>query len=133
VLHETAEMAARLRDHPGDMGLVGAVSGLLTKPGLSAWSTLPADNGPAVADLAAEAAAKTATLDSIANYHGPATIATYTVMFDGDDPASVIAIADDPDGHRCVAVSADTELAQRGTTEELIGLPIQVAGTTFTP
>jgi acetyl-CoA C-acetyltransferase len=132
VLHETAEMAVHLRDHPGDTGLVGAVSGLLTKPGLSAWSTRLSDNGPVVADLASEAAAKTATVDSIANYHGPATIATYTVMFDGDDAASVIAIADDPDGHRCVAVCDDTDLARRGTTEELIGQPIQVDGTAFT-
>jgi len=133
VLHETAEMAVRLRKHPGDMGLVGAVSGLLTKPGLSAWATTPALDGPVVADLASEAEAKTPTVHSIAGYRGPATIATYTVMFDGDAPTSVIAIGDTPDGHRCAAVFDDAELASRGTTEELIGVPIQVDGTTFTP
>jgi acetyl-CoA C-acetyltransferase len=132
VLHETAEMAVRLRAHPGDLGLVGAVSGLLTKPGLSAWSTSPSVAGPIVADLASEAEAETDTVDSITNYQGPATIATYTVMYDGEEPVRVVAIADDPDGHRCVATADDAELARHGTQEELIGHPIQVAGTTFT-
>ncbi|MEX0666358.1 MAG: hypothetical protein WD598_16510 [Acidimicrobiia bacterium] len=131
VLHETAEMAARVREHPGDTGLVGAVSGLLTKPGLSAWSTSPRGDGPVVADLASEAKAQTATIDSITNYQGPATIATYTVMYDGDEPTSVVAIADDPDGHRCVAIAEDAELAEQGTKEELIGIPIRVNSTTF--
>jgi acetyl-CoA C-acetyltransferase len=132
VLHEHGEMASHLRRHPGELGLVGAVSGLLTKPGLSVWSTEPPEAAPLVADLAEEATNATATVESVAGYAGPATIATYTVTYDDEQqPAQVIAIGDTPDGSRCVAVADDAELAERGTREELIGLPIRAEGTAF--
>ncbi len=131
VLHETGEMALHLREHAGESGVVGAVSGLLTKPGLSVWSTAPFANGPLIADLAKEAGAATPLVESVENYSGLATIATYTVQYDEQDPATVSVIADTPDGTRCVAVAADAELAARGVREDLIGQPIRVNGTTF--
>jgi len=131
VLHETGEMAVHLREHPGDAGVVGAVSGLLTKPGLSVWSTARGDAGPLVADLAEKAKAATPLVESVIGYEGPATVATYTVLYDDQDPARVNVIADTPNGERCVAVAEDAELAAHGTVEDLIGLPIRVTGTAF--
>ena len=131
VLHETGEMAAHLREHPGDAGVVGAVSGLLTKPGLSVWSTTPSDAGPLIADLAEEARTATPLVESIVGYEGPATVATYTILYDEEDPARVNVIADTPAGERCVAVTEDAELAARGVQEDLIGLPICVNATAF--
>ncbi len=132
VLHETGEMAVRRRAHPGETGVVGACSGLLTKPGLSVWSTAPFDAGPLIADLAEGAKAATPVVESVAGYEGPATIATYTVQYDEQQqPATVTVIADTPDGARCVAVAADAELAARGVQEDIIGQPIRVNSTTF--
>ena len=131
VLHEIGEMATHLRGHPGDFGLVGAVSGLLTKPGLSVWSTAAPEAPPRIADLADEARAATPVVDSVPGYVGSATIATYTVTYDDEEPARVIAIGDTPDGDRCVAVAADADLAARGTREDLIGLEIDVEATEF--
>jgi len=131
VLHETGEMAVHLREHPGDAGVVGAVSGLLTKPGLSVWSTARGDAGPLVADLAEQAKAATPLVESVIGYEGPATVATYTVLYDDQDPARVNVIADTPNGERCVAVAEDAELAAHGTVEDLIGLPVRVNGTAF--
>jgi acetyl-CoA C-acetyltransferase len=131
VLHEIGEMAVHLREHPGQLGLVGAVSGLLTKPGLSAWSTAPPEEAPLVADLRDRAAAATETVESVAGYEGAATIATYTVEYEGMTATKVDVIADTPDGTRCVAVSDDAELAAKATRESIIGAPIQVNGTTF--
>lgn len=131
VLHETAEMAQRVRADQHDAGLVSAVSGLLTKPGLAVWSKTPHEDGPLIADLGEAVAAATATVESIVGYEGPATIATYTVTYDSQTPARVLAIADTPDDRRCVVVADDPDLAARGTVEELIGLPILAAGKTF--
>jgi acetyl-CoA C-acetyltransferase len=131
VLHETGEMAARLREQRGATGVVGAVSGLLTKPGLSVWSTTQFADGPLIADLKEEARAATPVVESVAGYEGPATIATYTVQYEGQDPTTVSVIGDTPDGTRCVAVAADADLAARGVKEDLIGQSIRVTGTTF--
>ncbi len=133
VFQATAAMADRLRSEPGSMGLVTTVSGLLTKPGLAVWSTEAPADGPLVADLEAESHAATDEVDSVAGYTGPATIATYTVT-DGDDgPEKVAVIGDTPNGARCVAVATDPELAARGIIDDLIGLPIVVRGTEFSP
>jgi len=132
VPHEIGEMALRLRAHPGERGLVSAVSGLLTKPGLSVWSTAPADDEPLVADLKEQARAATETVDSVVGYEGPATIATYTVTYDETGaPEKVIAIGDTPEGTRCVATADDARLAARGVEQDLIGTPIKAAGTAF--
>jgi acetyl-CoA C-acetyltransferase len=132
VLHEAGEMALHLRDHPGELGLVGAVSGLLTKPGLSVWSTSPPTEPALVADLADAALAATPMVESIPGYEGPATVATYTVNYDDQQqPAKVIAIGDTPEGTRCVAAAEDAELASRATREDIIGMPIEVKGTEF--
>jgi acetyl-CoA C-acetyltransferase len=131
VLHEIGEMAMHLREHPGELGIVGAVSGLLTKPGLSVWSTSPAERAPLVADLRERAADATETVESVAGYEGPATIATYTVEYDDQRPHKVDVIADTPDGRRCVAVAGDPTLAAQAVTESLIGTSIDVRGTTF--
>jgi len=131
VLHANAEMAVHLREHRGDRGVVGAVSGLLTKPGLSVWSTEPPSDAPLIDDLAAPARASTDVVESVTGYEGDATIATYTVEYTGMDPTKVDVIADTPDGKRCVAVSEDDALAAQGTQESLIGMQIRVHGTTF--
>jgi len=132
VLQSTSAMITRLREHPGDLGLISTVSGLLTKPGLAIWSTEPGDGAPLIADLAADAAAETATVESVAGYAGPATIATYTVTYEGQTPTRVLAIGDTPDGQRCVAVCEDADLATRATEEDLTGATIQVDGPRFT-
>jgi len=124
-------MAVHLREHRGDRGVVGAVSGLLTKPGLSVWSTEPPSDAPLIDDLAAPARASTDVVESVTGYEGDATIATYTVEYTGMDPTKVDVIADTPDGKRCVAVSEDDALAAQGTQESLIGMQIRVHGTTF--
>ncbi|MSO79464.1 MAG: hypothetical protein EXQ79_07630 [Acidimicrobiia bacterium] len=131
VFHETGEMAVRLRDHPGETGVVGAVSGLLTKPGLSVWSTTPFEAGPLFGDLKEQAKAATPVVESISGYTGPATIATYTVLYEKQTPATVAVIADTPDSTRCVAVAADADLAASAISEDIIGQSIRVSGTTF--
>jgi acetyl-CoA C-acetyltransferase len=133
VFQATAAMADRVRSDPGSLGMVTTVSGLLTKPGLAVWSTEPPANGPLVADLEAESRVATDEVDSVAGYAGPATIATFTVTEGDNGPEKVAVIADTPDGARCVAIATDPALAVRAIDEDLIGLPIDVRGTEFSP
>jgi acetyl-CoA C-acetyltransferase len=111
---------------------VTTVCGLLTKPGLAVYAATPDGRPPLLDDLADAAAAATPMAPVVSGYHGPATVATYTVTYDGDQPAHTKIIADTPDGSRCVAVADDEDLARQAVGSELIGAPVQVDATTFT-
>jgi len=132
VYQATAAMVPELRRHPGTIGAVTTVCGLLTKPGLAVWSTEPDGRPPLVADLARQAADDTPTVDVVDGHRGPATVASYTVTYDGADPARTVVLADLPDGRRCVTASDDRDVAAHATTDELIGTAIAVDGPTFT-
>jgi acetyl-CoA C-acetyltransferase len=136
VYQATAEVVARLRSHPGSLGLVTTVSGLLTKPGLAVWCTEPDARGPLLADLTPEATAATgqvAVVDSLDGYAGPATVVTYTVTPEGLEPAHTVVVGDTPDGRRCVAFSDDRGLAAHAEATELIGTEVTVGAGTFHP
>ena len=122
VFQAVVAMARRLRVEPG-VGLTTAVSGLLTKPSLALWSTEP---GPfAWADVSAEAEAATAPLPLDADATGEATVAGYTVLYDGDEPASAAAVLDVA-GARTVAVTDDPDTARAMTETEHVGAPVLV-------
>jgi acetyl-CoA C-acetyltransferase len=126
VLQATVAMIERLRANPGNRGLVTAVSGLLTKPGLTVWSTEPTVEVEPV-DLVADARAATAVASLDEDPHGSGVIATYTTA-----GPRVSAIIDLDSGQRAVAACDDAALAERGTAEDLIGLAVSVEGRSFT-
>ena len=134
VYQATAAVAQRLREDPPAVGMVTTVSGLLTKPGLAVWSATPDGADPLVADLADRAATATATVPAVATleeYAGPATVATYTVTYEGLEPVRTVAVADTPDGRRCVAFSDDRAVAAEAVGTELVGRPVEVADGVF--
>jgi acetyl-CoA C-acetyltransferase len=124
VLQATAAMAQRLRSEPGT-ALITTVSGMLTKPGLAVWATEPGEQPPLVRDFAEEALAATPTVDVVSGYEGPATIAAYTVTYDGHEPKELVAVVDTRDGTRAIAKRTDPDLLARATTEELIGTTLE--------
>ncbi|MGI8663044.1 MAG: acetyl-CoA acetyltransferase [Acidimicrobiales bacterium] len=130
VLQATVAMARRLREQPG-LGLVTTVSGLLTKPGLAVWASEPDGRAPLVGDFEAESAAATETIDVLSSHNGRARIAAITATYDGADPREVIAIVDTPRGDRAIAKSTDPSYLARVTTEELVGLDVEIDGTTL--
>ncbi len=130
VIQALARMSEVLRKHPGETGLVTAVSGLLSKQGVSAWSSRPGPRPFLFEDVGERAAADVATVEVVEEAEGKGRIATYTVMEDLERPR-VVAIADLADGRRAVVNAMDAELARRGVREELIGLPIRVSGRSF--
>jgi len=131
VLQSMAAVTAVLRAEPGALGVVTTVSGLLTKPGIGAWSAVPDGQPPLVGDLGEAAAAATGTIDvveTLGGYQGGATVATYTVTYEGMVPTRTVAVCDTDDGRRCVAVVDDPDLAAHAVTTELIGARVRLDG-----
>jgi acetyl-CoA C-acetyltransferase len=134
VYQATAAVVDRIRASSGTLGMVTTVSGLLTKPGIGIWSTQPDDQPPLIADLADEAAAATETVDvyeTLEEYAGTASVASYTVTFDGGVPNRTVVVADTPSGLRCVAFSDDPALARHAVSTELGGTTVVVRSGTF--
>lgn len=126
VFQSTAEMVRRLRRAPGALGLVTAVSGFLTKPGLAVWSTAAPAEPPLLGDLEVDAAPAPRAV--VLEHRGPATVVSYTVTYEAAEPSRLVVVAETPDGRRCAAHCLDPEAAQAATRTELIGQPVGVDG-----
>jgi acetyl-CoA C-acetyltransferase len=138
VLNATAAVAALVRADPSEPGLVTTVSGMLSKPGLAVWSASPPASAPGVlvTDLAGSPAVATPTRPVVPAEApgGPATVASFTVTYDGADPFQPVRtaiVADRPDGTRTAATCEDAGIAHAAVSEGLIGQTVHIAGTTF--
>jgi len=130
VLQALAKLAAELRAAPGSSGLLTAVSGLLTKQGVSVWSARPPERPFGFFDVSAETAAEQTALPLVDAPDGPARAAGYTVLFDGERAVRTAFVCDLADGRRTLAASDDPALAELGTREELCGRALRLrAGT----
>jgi acetyl-CoA C-acetyltransferase len=137
VLQSVVTLGRRLREEPGQLGLVTTVSGMLSKPGLAVWSASPPDGAPLLADLAEEAVAATEVVPVVD--HPPAeesaaTVASYTVTYGGTDglePVRAVVVADLPDGVRTAATCEDAQTARLAVAEGLVGRAVKVKDTTF--
>lgn len=105
VLQAMVTMARVLRDDPGSLGLVTSISGMITKQGLGLWSSEPPTDGFRSADVSDEVTGRTPTVAVDGDYQGEATVAGYTVTFDGGRPAQAIVIATLPSGDHTIAVA----------------------------
>ena len=125
VLQAAVAMARRLRLEPGASGMVNAVSGMLTKQGVSLWSSR---EGPpfAAVDVSAEAERATARVAVAEGFAGAARVAGYTVLHGADAPTHTIVLADTADGRRAVGVSEDPALAATAESSELIGREVDL-------
>lgn len=121
VLQCAARMAELLRADPGSHALLTAVSGILTKQGASVWSTRPPEAGFQFADLSAEAERATPPVALAEASRGDARIASYTVLYRGDEPVRAVALCDLPTGQRAIATSEDKALATAMTEIEICG------------
>ena len=94
VLQATCRMAELLRGGNATTGLVGSVSGIITKQGFGLWSTRPPPQGFRFADVtdavAQAASAKPVALDPA----NAGQVAGYTVLFDRAHPPRGVIVAD---------------------------------------
>ncbi len=127
VLQALVRMVQVLREDPGSVGMVTAVSGMLTKQGVTLWSTKPPEAACRFIDVTRDVHAETRRLELVADYEGEASVASYTVVYAADVPSRGIFVCDLPDGRRTLAETHDPQLAAAMTTEEFCGRTVRIA------
>lgn len=129
VTHAIATMIGRLREHPGELGLVTANGGLVTKHAFGVYSTEPPASGfrwEKPQDEIDAAAPRRAVAE--AGWTGEATIEAATVMHDRDGaPERTIAALLTDDGARAWATSDDPAVHRLVTDAEPVGTRATVA------
>lgn len=127
VVQGWVKMVERLRKDPGSTGLVTAVSGLLTKQGVSVLGAEPR-RAFAHVDVSGAVAAVDRPVAVEPNGRGRARVASYTVGLIGAAKNGVALILDLEDGRRTLRVFDDPALAERGLHEELGLREIELRG-----
>jgi acetyl-CoA C-acetyltransferase len=133
VFQATVRMAQLLRQNPQEVGLVTAVSGLLTKQAFALWSSTPGVDGWACADVTDQVRAQSELCELVADYSGAGVVAGYTVLYRGMDPWRAVAVFDLPGGNRTVAYSEEQALMQHMMIVECCGERYRIADGKFYP
>jgi acetyl-CoA C-acetyltransferase len=125
-------MVPMLRDATGSTGLLTFISGIITKHGISVWSTTPPEHdGFAYADTSAAVEAETRALDVVGDHHGVATIDAYTVAHESGEPRYTTIVATTPDDLRVVARNDEADLAAAMAADEWCGRDVTVEADQF--
>jgi acetyl-CoA C-acetyltransferase len=127
VLQSLVRMAQLLRSAPGSTGLLTAVSGVLSKQGVSLWSSEPGAAPFAHDDVSEATARETSAAELTDAPEGPARVATYTVVYQEGEPKRLVWVADLEDGRRTLASSEEPALVEAATREELCGREVRFA------
>lgn len=124
-LQALARLTERLRAQ-GGAALLTAVSGMLTKQGVSLWSCEPGAAGFGYADVSQEAERAEAPRRVVDAADAAGTLAGYTVLYEPGAAPRTLVIVDLEDGARTLAGSDDAELARAGVQRELAGTRVRV-------
>ncbi|MDG1401331.1 MAG: acetyl-CoA acetyltransferase [Candidatus Binatia bacterium] len=125
-------MVAQLRENPGEIGLVTSVSGMLTKQGVTLWSTKAPERPFEFTDVSEEVASQMPVYEVVRDYKGPAIISAATVQFSGEAGGNAIFVCDLPDQRRTLAISSDEAVLATVQHEEVCGRPIEISGNVAT-
>ena len=117
VLQALVAMVDILRANPSAAGLVTAVSGMITKQGVSIWGAHPPAAGYRFEDVVPPVPGR----EVVTHVAGAGTVATYTTF-----GTQSVVIADRSDGLRAIATSDDPDIAASMRTEEWCGLPVRL-------
>src|SRR5690606_31422716 len=122
--HAIASMVDVLRADPGSRGLVTANGGHVDKHSFGVYSTTPPANGFRH-DRPQDRIDEVAGVESVVDAEGPATIETWTVMFDREaTPERAHAAVRLPDGRRTWAVTADPDAMQAMVGNDMTGAAV---------
>ncbi len=130
VLQAAQRMRDVLREDTGSTGMLTAVSGYVSKQGVSLWSTRPPENPFEFEDVSDEVEKLTALVKVEADYEGPATVASYTVLHAGGPAARGVLICDIAKGRRAIVATADPDLMLALEDEEFCGRGLRIGALT---
>jgi acetyl-CoA C-acetyltransferase len=126
VSHSIATMAERLAANPGQVGLITANGGYLTKHSFGVYSTQPPAHEFRWEDVQSEVDAEP-TVAAENDWSGTGTVETWTTPVTREGaPEKVFVAVRTPSGSRALAVITDASQAEASTHEDLAGLKITV-------
>jgi acetyl-CoA C-acetyltransferase len=120
VMHAIARTVELLRDQPGTRGLVTANGGNLDKHAHGVYSSAPPEQDFRFDNVQSEIDALPARA-CIADHEGEVTLESYSVMYDGFEPAIAHCACLTTNGERTWVNSEDPELLEAMTREEFCG------------
>ncbi|MCH2171338.1 acetyl-CoA acetyltransferase [Myxococcota bacterium] len=126
VLQAAVRMAQILREDPNRLGMVTAVSGLLTKQGVSLWSNRPPPRGFHFEDVSDAVARATPRASLIADLSGSGKVIAYTVVYEGDEPVRGALLCASEEGRHTLAFTEDRSVALEMTQREFCGEQVKV-------
>jgi acetyl-CoA C-acetyltransferase len=126
VLQAQVRMAQVLREAPGSLGMVTAVSGFLTKQGVSLWSSEPPPRAFEYADVSSETEREVSRVEVVEAGNANGRIASYTVLYEDAAPTQTLLLCDLDDGKRTIATCNDPAIARIGTETELCGREVRL-------
>jgi acetyl-CoA C-acetyltransferase len=128
VMHSLATMTNVLREHPGDLGLVTANGGYVTKHAIGLYSTEPPDAGGFRHADVQDEVDRYPRREIVGDHTGPATLESYTVMYghDGAEVGLVTALL--ADGRRTMANTRDRATMAELVAADCCGRPVDIDG-----
>jgi acetyl-CoA C-acetyltransferase len=125
-MHAIATMTERLRERPGEFGLVGLNGGLQSKYAAVVLSTMPAPWPPLQHDDIQALRDEMPRPKVIRKAQGWGRILTYTVSFDKKGPTLAIVIGELDGGERFIANNADSQTIERMLAQDPLDARIYV-------
>lgn len=125
VMHSIARTVELLREKPQGKALVTANGGNIYKHVHGTYGSEPLER-PFVTDDVQEEISALPSRACLASYDGPATIESYTVMYDGFSPAIGHVACRTPGDERTWVNTQDTELVQAMTEEEFCNRSVHI-------
>ena len=128
VTHSIAQLAGRLRENHGDVGLVTALGWYATKHAIGIYSSRPAHGEFQWRDCQSEVDALPRR-DVAVDYAGPASVEAYTVMHDRDgNRLQGLCALLLGDGRRTLATTADADLMREMVEGDIAGRAAEIDG-----
>jgi len=124
-MHSIARMVELSRQHPEDVGLITANGGYLTKHAFGVYSAKAPTQDFRAEDVQAAVDAEPSR-SVLEEYEGVATVESYTVMYESDQPKIGHLVCLTPKGERVWANIDDPHAMQAMTESETCGLKVEV-------
>jgi acetyl-CoA C-acetyltransferase len=128
VMHAIARSVTLLREQPGELALVTANGGNLYKHVHGIYASRPPEQDFQFDDVQARIDALPAR-ECLAEHHGEAMLESYSVMYQGEDPAVAHCACLTGSGARVWVNTEDPDLMAAMTTEEFCGRAARIDAT----
>ena len=125
--HGIAQMVGTLRELSGDVGLVHANGGLVTKHAVGVYGTEPPGDGFRSQSVQAAVDAAGSRAAAPPDHAGPVTIEAYTVMHDRTGPTDALVACLTGDGERAWGTSTEPDLMAELMADDLCEAPAILA------